>query len=171
VVIALPGSTADLPFARLVAEESQAGRVLGLDHLLILNRLSREPRLMPAAAAVLIQKSDAVAEAVLADLASAGLIEAQGASVERGYHLSAATYQRLDKRRPVIRRHGLEALQQVQVIVEYVGTHGTISRAEAAELCRLTEPQAYRVLQRLARDGTLRPTKQRGRGVRYENAR
>ena len=44
VVLVLPGGKANLDFARLVAEEGKADRLLGLDELLLLNRLWLERR-------------------------------------------------------------------------------------------------------------------------------
>ena len=45
MVLVLPGGKANLAFARLVAEESQAQRPLGLDDLLLLNHLWLDRRL------------------------------------------------------------------------------------------------------------------------------
>jgi predicted HTH transcriptional regulator len=49
----------------------------------------------------------------------------------------------------------------------YVRAHGKITRAEAAELCALSKPQAYRLLKRLADRGLLRQAGS-GRGAYYE---
>jgi ATP-dependent DNA helicase RecG len=97
----------------------------------------------------------------------AGLVEARGERKGRTWHLSAATYRRLGERAAYVRQRGFEPLQQEQMILQYVDAHGTISRAEVAELCRLSPPQAYRLLRRLVRVGTLKPEGARGRGVRY----
>jgi ATP-dependent DNA helicase RecG len=122
---------------------------------------------MPAAAAVLIQKSDAVAEAVLADLASAGLIEAQSAGEERSYHLSATTYRRLDRRIPVMRRRKAESAQAEQMIIQHVRDHGRITRQETAELCGISVYQATRLLRKLVSEGTFDALGV-GRGSWYE---
>lgn len=44
---------------------------------------------------------------------------------------------------------------------------GQITRKEAAELCRIGSPQAYRLLDRLAERGLIAREGQRGRGVFY----
>jgi ATP-dependent DNA helicase RecG len=167
VVLVLPGGSANLAFARLVAEESQANRRLSLDDLLLLNHLWLDRRLTTADAARLIQKPEAEARARLQRLVEAGLVEARGERKGRTWHLSAATYRRLGERAAYVRQRGFEPLQQEQMILQYVDAHGTISRAEVAELCRLSPPQAYRLLRRLVRVGTLKPEAARGRGVRY----
>ncbi|MER3466094.1 MAG: hypothetical protein C4340_02670 [Armatimonadota bacterium] len=110
-------------FARMVAEESQAGR--------------------------------------------AGLVEPRGERKGRTWHLSAATYRRLSEPAAYVRQRGFETLQQEQMVLQYVETHGRITRREAAELCQLSGPQAYRLLQRLVEKGLLQPMGERGRGAKY----
>lgn len=170
VVVVLPGGRANLNFVRVVVEEGQAARALGLDELLILNHLWLERRMTMDQAAGLVQKPAADAHAVLERLVEVGLVEARGERRGRSYHLSAATYRRMGEKAGYVRQRGFDPLQQEQMVLQYVKSHGSISRAEAAELCQLTEPQAYRLLQRLTRSGALAPSGRRGRGVRYSRA-
>ena len=53
------------------------------------------------------------------------------------------------------------------MVLNYIDTKGSISRAGVMELCHLTGPQAYRLLRRLVAAGRLEPGSKRGRGVRY----
>ncbi len=53
-------------------------------------------------------------------------------------------------------------------MVLYVEKHGEISRAEVAELCHVSGPQAYRLLKKLERKGFLTSIGTKGRGVKYE---
>jgi ATP-dependent DNA helicase RecG len=168
VVLVLPGGKANLAFARLVAEESQAARPLSLDELLLLNHLWLERRLSTAQAASLIQKPESEARMRLQRMVEAGLAEARGERKGRTWHLSAAAYRRLGEAAAYVRQRGFEPLQQEQMVRKYVEKHGSISRAEAAELCQISLPQAYRMLQRLERQGILVRTTARGRAVRYE---
>ena len=170
VVLVLPGGKASLEFARLVAEESQAGRPLGLDDLLVLNHLWLERRLTTEEAARLIQKPAAEARSRLNRLVEFGLVESRGERKGRVWHLSAATYRRLGEQAAYVRQRGFEPLQQEQMVLQYVEKHGRITRREAAELCRLSGPQAYRMLQGLVEKGNLRQIGGRGRGVKYEHA-
>lgn len=163
VVLILPGGKANLDFVRLVVEEGQTGRILGLDELLILNCLWQERRLSTAEAAKLIQKPETEARAVLERLVEAGLVEARGERKGRAYHLSAATYRRLGEPAAYLRQRGFEPLQQEQLILQYVNQYGRITRAEAAELCKISPMQAYHLLQKLVRKGELiRHGKKRG---------
>jgi len=156
VVLVLPGGKANLAFARLVAEESQAQRPLGLDDLLLLNHLWIDRRLTTEEAARLVQKPEAEARGRLQRLVEAGLAEARGERKGRSWHLSAATYRRLGEKAAYVHQRGFEPVQQEHMVLQYVRTHGRITRREAAELCRLSPDQAKRLLSHLVGQGTLR---------------
>jgi ATP-dependent DNA helicase RecG len=168
VVLELPGGAANLAFARFVAEESQAERPLSLDDLLLLNHLWLDRRLTTAEAAEVIQRPEGEARGRLQRLVEAGLVEPRGERKGRSWHLSAAAYRRLGDKAAYVRQRGFEPLQQEQMVLQYVEKHGSVSRADVAELCQLSPPQAYRLLQRLETKGLLARSGSRGRGVRYE---
>jgi len=155
VVVVLPGGQANLDFVRLVVEEDRAGRKLGLDELLLLNALWQDRRLNTEEAACLIQKPESEVRVVLNRLVEVGLVEPRGERKGRTWHLSAATYRRLGQPAAYVRQRGFEPLQQEQMVLQYVATHGQITCREAAELCRLGPYQATRLLGRLVQDGRL----------------
>jgi ATP-dependent DNA helicase RecG len=169
VVLVLPGGEANLDFARLVAEESQAGRPLSLDDVLVLNHLWIDRRLTTAEAAALIQKPEADARGRLQRLVENGLVESRGERKGRSWHLSAATYRRFGEKAAYVRQRGFEPLQQEQMVLQYVEKHGRITRREAAELCQLSADQAKRVLVKLVKRGDLLPLGQR-KGAYYVRA-
>jgi ATP-dependent DNA helicase RecG len=171
VVVVIPGGEANLDFVRLLVTESQGGRVLGLDELLVLNTLWQERSLATEDAARLTQKPEAETRATLHRLVEAGLIEERGQKKGRTWHLSAAAYRALGDKAAYVRQRGFEPLQQEQMVLQYVEKHGRITRKEAAELCRISGPQAYRLLDRLAEQGLLAREGERGRGVGYRGAR
>jgi len=171
VVVSIPGGEANLDFVRLLVTEAQSGRVFGLDEMLILNALWQERRLTTEDGAHLIQKPDAEARATLQRLVEAGLIEERGQRKGRTWHLSAAAYRALGDKAGYVRQRGFEPLQQEHMVLQYVEKHGRITRGEAAELCRISGPQAYRLLDRLAEQGLLVRDGKRGRGVGYRKGR
>lgn len=166
VMLVLPGGKANLEFARIVAEESQSGRALSLDELLLLNHLWIERRLATSEAAALIQKPEAEARARLQRLVESGLAESRGERKGRTWHLSAATYRRLGERAAYVRQRGFEPLQQEQMVLQYVSKHGRITRREVADLCQLSPDQAKRILARLVERGELSRQGQR-KGASY----
>ena len=155
VVLMLPGGATNLSFVRLVVEEGLAGREIDLNELLVLNRLQHERQFTTAQAALLIQRPESEARAVLARLVETGLVEARGERKGRSYHLSAGTYRRLGEKAEYVRLRGFEPIQQEQMVLQYVMQHGRITRSEAAELSRLGPYQATRLLTRLVRLGRL----------------
>lgn len=167
VVLVLPGGTANMEFARLVAEESQTRTPLTLDALLILNTLCMERRIDVPTVALLIQKPSVDASAVLHQLVEAGLVETRGDKKGRHYLLSASTCRRLGDKAVYVRQRGFEPLQHKQMALQYVAKHGRITRKEAAELCRISSEQAKRLLTRLNQAGEL-ALHGRSRGTYYE---
>jgi ATP-dependent DNA helicase RecG len=169
VVVSLPGGDANLEFVRISFEESQSGRPLSLDDLLIVNDLWLERRLTTADVARLIQKPDGEARTRLARLIEAGLVEASGDGPGRVYHLSAPVYRRLGNKAGYVRQRGFDVVQQEQMVLQYATRHGRITRSEVAELCRLSSEQARNVLKRLTRGGLLAKSGT-GKGAYYEPA-
>lgn len=167
VMVILPGGPANLEFARVVVEEERAGRALSLESLMILNYLDRERRIDLPTAVRLTQRGDAQTRATLEEVVEAGLVEARGEKKGRTYHLSAPVYRRLGKPEAYVRTRGFEPIQQEQMVLQYVDSHGRISRREAADLCRISPYQATRLLNRLVASGQLGRRGQ-GRTTYYE---
>jgi ATP-dependent DNA helicase RecG len=167
VQVVLPGGEANLDFVQLIVREAQDGRVMRLDELLLLNALWQERSLATGDAARLTQKPEPETRATLHRLVETGLVEERGRKKGRTWHLSAAAYRALGDKAGYVRQRGFEPLQQEQMVRQYVEKHGRIARREAAELCRISGPQAYRLLKQLAAQGLLVREGTRGRGVEY----
>lgn len=167
VVVVLPGGEANLEFVRFAVEEGLVGRSLLLDDLLLLNSFWQERTLTTEEAARLIQKPESEVRGILGRLLELGLLEARGTRKGRNWHLSASTYRRLGQPASYVHQRGFEPLQQEQMILQYVERHGRITRREAAELCRLSLPQSYRLLDRLSAAGRLARQGAQGRAVSY----
>jgi ATP-dependent DNA helicase RecG len=168
VVVGLPGGKANLDFIRFLTEETQAGRPPTLDEMLILNTLWLERQIDTAKAARLLQRPESEARAVLSRLVETGIVESRGVRKGRSYHLSATSYRGMGKKADYVRQRGFEPIQQEHMVLQFVQKHGSISRSEAADLCRITESQAYRLLRRLVDRKLLKALGERGRSARYE---
>lgn len=167
VTVVIPGGSANLDFVRLLVTEARSGYVMGLDELLILNALWQERSLVTEDAVRLTQKPEMEARATLHRLVEAGLVEERGQKKGRTWHLSSAAYRALGDKAAYVRQRGFEPLQQEQMVLQYVEKHEHITRKEAAELCRISGPQAYRLLDRLVEQGLIERKGKRGRGVVY----
>jgi ATP-dependent DNA helicase RecG len=151
VVLVLPGGRENQDFVRLVVEESQAGRVLKVDDLLLLNHLFYERRLALPQAVQIVQKSEQDAKTILEHLVESGFIEARGERKGRTYHLSASVYKRIGKEEAYVRQRGFEPIQQEQMIIQFVKAHDRITRKQVVELCQTSSAQAKYLLNRLTK--------------------
>ena len=167
VTLALAGGEPNLGLVRLVAEEGRSPIPLSLEDLLVLTALEREGRMTALNAAAVLQREEVAAQDVLKRLEGRGLVSGQGAGERRWHQLSEEAARRIgdgagDQRRRV------EPAGHGDLVRRYIEEHGSISRTVAANLCDITNPQAYRLLNRLVSEAVLRRVGTRGRNVRYE---
>lgn len=157
---------ADREFLRMVVEQhDRLGDPL-VEPLIVLTHLRDERRLTTSDIAPAIQKSESQARVILEKLLESGLIEAHGSGRGRSYTLSAEIYRRRGQKAAYVRQVGFDTIQQEQMVLKYIATHGGIKREEAMGLCRLSKDQAYRLLKRLASAGDIR-FEGKGKGGRY----
>lgn len=156
VVLRMPTEPADLEFRRLVVdEERRRNAELPIDSLIALGALRQLKRLSAEELAERIQRDVASAKRTLEALTEAGFVEAHGATRGRTYMLSAAVYGAVADRAAYTRQAGFTPIQHEQMVLSYVRQHGRIKRAEAMELCRLSEGQVKALLKRMCQSGLL----------------
>jgi len=150
VVVVLPKADADTGFLEMILRhEEQTGTAMPIDSLIILSRLRQERRLTIGDLTADTQKSEQATRTALERLVEAGLVEAHGTGRGRTYTLSAKVYRHTGQKAAYIRQAGFDPIQQEQMVLAYIDKHGSIKRAEVAELCRIGNDQAYRLLRRL----------------------
>ncbi len=147
----------------------QTGAAMPIDSLIILSRLRNERRLRTADLAKSVQKPETVVRGTLEKLVEAGMVEAHGTGKGRTYTLSAKVYRGAGQKAAYVRQAGFDAIQQEQMVLNFIDTHGSIKRADAADLCHISPFQATRLLNRLKDKGVIRPVGQ-GKGTRYERS-
>jgi ATP-dependent DNA helicase RecG len=86
---------------------------------------------------------------VLEGLIEAGLVKAHGIKKGCTYTFNPQVYQELGQSGDYVPQAGFEPIQQEQMVLQYVKTHGRITRKEAVELCRINKDQASRLLRKL----------------------
>jgi len=164
VVLVLPKSDADTGFLEMILDhEGKTGTAMPIDSLIILSRLRYERRLTTADLTADTQKPEPATRTALEKLVEADLVEAHGTGRGRTYTLSAKVYRHSGQKAAYVRQVGFDPIQQEQMVLAYIDKHGSIKRAEVAELCRLSLPQAYHLLKSLEKQGKI---KQSGR-MRY----
>ena len=168
VVLMLPKSGADTGFLEMILRhEEQTGTAMPIDSLIILSRLRHERRLTTADLTTDTQKSEQATRTALEKLVEAGLVEAHGTGRGRTYTLSAKVYRQTGQQAAYVRQAGFDPIQQEQMVLKFIEKHGTIKRADVADLCKISPFQATRLLKRLTKDGRI-ATKGKGKGTVYE---
>jgi ATP-dependent DNA helicase RecG len=153
VTVQMLGTDADLEFLKMIIEQEDKTGGMPIDSLIILSRLREERRLITSDLAVSVQKTEATVRAGIEKLTEAGLVDAHGTGRGRTYTLSAKIYHKAGKKSEYVRQAGFDKLQQEQMVLKYIDTHGSIKREEVMELCHLGKDQAYRLLKRLKENG------------------
>jgi len=147
---------ADIAFLQMIlSHEQKTGSPMPIDSLIVLSRLRQERRLTTTDLAQSTQKSEALTRATLEKLVEAGLVEAYGTGRGRSYTLSAKVYKTSGQKTAYIRQAGFDPIQQEQMVIRYIESHGSIKRADVMDLCRVSGAQAYHLLNRLQKQGKI----------------
>ena len=155
VVVQVRPGPADKELAAFAAEARRGGEAFSLEDLLVLHEVRRERRITVARAAELFQVDRHQARVVLNDLTDRGLVETRGRTSGLAYHLAAPLYRRFGEPAQYVDVRGFDRIQQEQMVLTFVDKHDSITRREAADLCRITSEQASRLLRRLRDEGKL----------------
>ena len=160
---------ADRDFLRMVIEQhDKLGEPL-VEPLIVLMRLRDERRLTTIDIAPSLQKSESQARILLENLLETGLIEAHGTGRGRSYTLSAGVYRRSGQNAAYVRQVGFDPIQQEQMVLKFIQTHGQIKRADVMDLCHLDRNQAYRLLTKMKESGQIKQIGEQ-KGAVYELA-
>ncbi|WP_067792310.1 RNA-binding domain-containing protein [Nocardia amikacinitolerans] len=152
----IPLGHADIELARFVLQrEESTGQPMRLFDLQVLHELRWQTKMTLAEIAEQLHRTVGETRAGLGRMTEDGLVELRGAGRGRTYHLSAGVYRALDRPSAYVRVRGTDPIQQEQMVLQYVEAEGSITRAQAAELCMLTSQQASSLLRRMARRGNL----------------
>ncbi|ROQ92179.1 ATP-binding protein [Desulfosoma caldarium] len=156
VVLLLSRADADTAFLKMILSyEQRTGAPMPINSLIVLSRLRQEPRLTTTDLVQYTQKSEISTRATLEKLVEAGLVDAQGSSRGRSYILIVKVYKKSGQKASYVRQVEFDPIQQEQMVLTYIDKHGSIKRADVMELCRLSGPQAYHLLNRLRKQGKI----------------
>lgn len=157
----------DRAFAQMIYDEqNRRGGALPIHSLLILSSLREERRLSLSRLAEIINLSESRTRASVERLTESGLVEARGTGRGRYYILSSEVYKKCDNTLEYVRQTDIDRVRYPELVIKLAKTQGQVSRKNVAELLRISDSQAYRVLKRLADEGYLKMLG-KGRGARY----
>ena len=146
----------DKAFIQLVStEQKRLGRPLPIYSLLVLNALKNLSRASVHDIAEYLKIDESRARVNLETLADSGIIEAGGNGRGRYYMLGADYYRGIDKSSEYVRRKDIDALRHSELVLQLASQQSTITRKDVIDLLHVTPPQAYRLLQKLVKQGKL----------------
>lgn len=152
----VPLGHADIPLARFVLQQEQSiGRPMRLFDLQVLHELRVQTSLSTGDISEQLHRTVGETRTGLGRMVEEGLIEQRGAGRGRNYHLSAAVFRAMDKSPAYVRVRGADVIQQERMVLQYVESFGSVTRAQASELCMITPQQASWLLRRMTRAGKL----------------
>jgi len=156
VIVRFETATIDAPLVRYFHDvEAEQGRPLPLADLMMLQTLRHTGEITLRQAAELTQLSETQTLSHLSALEESGLIERRGSARSHAYHLSAATFRALMSPDAYVRIKGIDKAQQRNMVLDYVRTNRSITRAQTARLCRVQPEQATTLLRSMVIEGSL----------------
>ncbi len=157
VKLFIPKSLPDRSFTKLISDEqSKMGQALPINTLLVLNELKRNRRINLAELVESTHINDSKIKITVEKLVESGLIEAIGNGRSRYYTLSASVYKQSDNITGYVRQTGIDRIRYPEMIIKFAkSNNGKIARKEAADLLKIRESQAYRVLKKMSDEGLL----------------
>jgi ATP-dependent DNA helicase RecG len=171
VAVRMSAADADAEFLRMIVQrEEQTGTAMPIDSLIILSRLRNERRLRTTDLARSVQKPETVVRGTLEKLVEAGMVEAHSTGKGRTYTLSVKVYQGAGEKAAYVRQAGFEPIQQEQMVLNFIDTHGSIKRADVIELCHISPDQAYKLLAKLKKKDLIKQAGER-KGAIYARPR
>ena len=159
-------------FRLFVAEESQKGRVLSVDHLLILQYLLRHPEMDTSTASNLCQRDEVLTRDTLATMERWGYLEHGGSGRGTYWTLHPLLQKRLDdgSEPEVSRRISWEAAKTrvLSILMERSKRSGTgLSNQEIRKITHFSRFQAIRLMKELMGENSKIANPGRGRNAKY----
>lgn len=139
VIVTVPLGTADLDLVRfLLTFENENQRALDLGELRVMHEVKVSGAATGAELAEALTLIPTAVRNTATRLVELGILEARGHGRNRRYHVTARFYDLAQDRNAYVRVKGADPLQQERMILDYVLAYGSISRAQAAQLCQIS---------------------------------
>ena len=156
VRLLIPKGLPDKNFVRMISEEQKRlGHSLPIYSLLVLNPLKQLHQATIPEIAKLLKRDEGRIKAVVETLVESGLVEALGTGRSRRYMLSSKAYG-ADNTAAYIRQKGIDELRYDELVLALAKKQGTIRRADVVSLLHISPSKAFRILNRLMKEGKLR---------------
>lgn len=156
VKLFIPKGPTDKEFIRMVStEQERTGRNMPVYSLLTMDALKNASRMTVQELSDILKIPEARTRTTLETLVMAGIIEAGGTGRGRYYMLSSEYYKKAKNTVEYIRQKGIDSVRHEELVLQFLKTNGDIRRADVIKLLHVTPPQAYRILQKLAKSNKI----------------
>lgn len=148
---------ADLPFAKLVADEqNRQGKPLSIYTLMILSLLKNERRCTIDRIVEVTNLSENKIRSAIENMIEMGLVEASGQGKNRSYIIGKKVYQKSDKSIQYVRQTGIDSIRYPELILKLARTqNGIITKQDICDLLKITPSQAYALIKKLQNENKL----------------
>ncbi len=167
VVLFIPKSPSDKAFIHLVSEEhKRTRRSIPIYSLLVMSALKNLSGATVREVAESLEIDESRARTSLEVLADSGIVKVAVNGSRRHYSLSSDLYHSEEKPSKYFRVRGGDAPTDRERVLQRAQQLGKITRKDVINLLHITPPQAYRLLQKLVKEGELSLAGE-GAGAKY----
>lgn len=148
---------ADLPFAKLVADEqNRQGKPLSIYTLMILSLLKNERRCNIDRMIEITNLSENKVRSAVENMIEMGLVEASGKGKNRSYILGKKIYREINESIQYVRQTGIDSIRYPELVLKLARTqNGIITKQDICELLKITPSQAYSLIKKLQRENKI----------------
>lgn len=148
---------ADLPFAKLVADEqNRQGKPLSIYTLMILSLLKNERRCNIDRMIEITNLSENKVRSAVENMIEMGLVEASGNGKNRSYILGKKIYREINESIQYVRQTGIDSIRYPELVLKLARTqNGIITKQDICELLKITPSQAYSLIKKLQKENKI----------------
>ena len=148
---------ADLPFAKLVADEqNRQGKPLSIYTLMILSLLKNERRCNIDRMIEITNLSENKVRSAVENMIEMGLVEASGNGKNRSYILGKKIYREINESIQYVRQTDIDSIRYPELVLKLARTqNGIITKQDICDLLKITPSQAYSLIKKLQRENKI----------------
>ena len=148
---------ADLPFAKLIADEqNRQGKPLSIYTLMILSLLKTERRSNIDRIIEITNLSENKVRSAVENMIEMGLIEASGNGKNRSFILGKKIYREINESIQYVRQTDIDSIRYPELILKLArAQNGIITKKDICELLKITPSQAYSLIKKLQRENKI----------------
>ena len=148
---------ADLPFAKLVADEqNRQGKPLSIYTLMILSLLKNERRCNIDRMIEVTNLSENKVRSALENMIEMGLVEASGNGKNRSYILGKKIYREINESIQYVRQTDIDSIRYPELVLKLARTQdGIITKQDICDLLKITPSQAYSLIKKLQKENKI----------------